>query len=153
MFQLASPPLYPKKMEHPNMPRGRKSVAHLTMIKPQPKRLEPPPNMPPEELAVWNQIVGAMPNGFFTSANADMLRCLVSHIATQEFVAIELATARDNDDLGTIEKLTKIAESQSRSISNLSTKLRLTPRSRMGSEQASTRTALNSSTRPWEVKS
>jgi hypothetical protein len=132
--------------------RGRKSATHLTMIKPKPKpqALEPPKD--PEEAKIFHQIVDAMPDGFFNQANAYVLRALCSHIATADMVAAELATAREGDDMAKVDLLTKIQVGESRAVADLSTKLKLTPRSRMGQEKAAVREALNSSTRPWEVK-
>jgi hypothetical protein len=41
------------------------------------QRLTPPPDMPPAQAAIWNQIVASFPVGFFNSDNEFALRALV----------------------------------------------------------------------------
>jgi hypothetical protein len=43
----------------------------------KPQRLEPPPEMPPQQAKIWNQIVDTMPAGFFDSSNELALRAVV----------------------------------------------------------------------------
>jgi hypothetical protein len=54
------------------------------MGKPQPQRLEPPPDLSPAEIAVWNRIIETMPAGFFTPSNAFVLRELVAGAASED---------------------------------------------------------------------
>lgn len=133
--------------------KGRKSAAaSLSIVKPKPPATLMPKNLPPEEAKIWREIEAAMPHGFFNQANAAILRCLVSHIATANHVSAELATARDGEDMSKVDLLSKIHAGESKAVADLSTKLRLTPRSKYSQESASALQALNSSTRPWELK-
>lgn len=135
--------------------RGRKS--QLKLMKPQIPTMRVAPKLTldplsPEEDAIRHKIMAAMSENHFNAANIPILNCLCTAIATSEFLAAEMATACDNNDIGTIEKLTQIQELNSKSISYLSTKLRLTPRSKHSIERSENLKALNSATRPWEVK-
>jgi hypothetical protein len=40
-------------------------------------RPEPPADMSPAEVAMWNRIIATMPAGFFTADNAFILRAMV----------------------------------------------------------------------------
>jgi hypothetical protein len=75
--------------------------------------------------------------------------CSASVIA--DIVAEKLAKARaSGEDLKRLDYLTEIHARSSKTIADLSTKLRLTPRSRYSQEQSSHRQRLGSTTRPWE---
>jgi hypothetical protein len=144
-------------MEVPMGIQGRgynrsKSMAHIIELPVERGRLRPD-KMRPQERAVWHSIVDAMPSGYFGPENAHLLKMLCSHVVTAEVVAAELAAARDADDMEKVGTLSAIHARTSLTIGNLSTRLKLTPKSRYSQEQASHRVRLNSSTRPWDMKS
>jgi hypothetical protein len=109
-----------------------------------------PKGLPPEEAKIWNSIVSTMPDGFFNDANSFLLRALFSHSATANMLAAEVAKACDNNDLTNLNRLSDMHTRESRAVGDLSTKLKLTHRSRKTPEKASHQQRLSASTRPWE---
>jgi hypothetical protein len=128
-----------------------KSTAHIIELPVERGRLRPD-KLPPEERKVWNQMVAAMPQNHFGPENEHLLRMLCSAVATSAVVGKQLATARDANDLEKVDTLSEIFARQSKVIADLSTKLKLTPRSRYSQEQASHLQRLAPQTRPWEPK-
>jgi len=130
-----------------------KTYAHIIDLPVEHGRIQPG-KLAPGERKIWNQMVAAMPNGYFSPANAHLLKMLCSHIVTAEVVAEQLAAAREagETDLGKIDLLAGIHARESKSIGDLSARLRLTPKSRYSQEQAShmQRLGSNPKTRPWE---
>jgi hypothetical protein len=135
--------------------RGRKSL-QLTLIKTTPRvpgQGRPPgKGLPPAEARVWKMIVDAMPAGWFGPECQPILRCLVSHIVTTQVLAVEIVKAREAEDWDKLNQLTNIHEREGRSIADLSTKLRLTPRSKTSVERAANlRQVPPPPIRPWEI--
>jgi hypothetical protein len=131
--------------------RGRKSAAHIIELPVEHGRLRPE-KLPPKERALWNEIVGAMPINHFGPENQHLLRMLCSHAITAEVVADKLAKARaSGEDLKKVDLLSGIHARSSKAIADLSTKLKLTPRSKMSQEKASHQQRLASQVRPWET--
>jgi hypothetical protein len=128
-----------------------KTYAHIIELPVERGRLRPG-KLPPEQRKIWNQMVNAMPTGYFGPENEHLLRALCSHVVAAELCARELATACNNEDMEKVDTLSAIHARESKTIADLSTKLRLTPRSRYSQEEASHRQRLNSTTRPWEPK-
>jgi hypothetical protein len=128
--------------------RGGRSATLFT-LKPKQQRLPVPKNLPPEEAKIWREIEGAMPAGFFNDANAFLLRALCSHSATANMLAAEVAKACDNNDMVNLNRLSDMHARESRAVGDLSTKLKLTHRSRETPQKSAHRQRLNSSVRPW----
>jgi len=104
---------------------------------------------------VWRKIVDSMPDGWFGPEVIPILRCLCSAVATWEEVDAQIPEVRAQRDWATLDTLTRLQERQSKVIGDLSTRLRLTPKSKYTQEQASHLQTLNSNpaTRPWDAKS
>jgi len=47
-------------------------------LPPQPREPQPPADLSPEAAEIWNQIVAALPAGFFNQKNEFALRALVA---------------------------------------------------------------------------
>jgi hypothetical protein len=123
------------------------------MIHPQTKpRLDPPKNLPREKKAIWNRTVDAMPPGWFGPENEHLLRAPCCHMATADVLAAKLVPAREANDLERVDMLAAMHSRESKAVADLSTKMKLTPRSRMSQEKASHRQRLGSTTRPCEPK-
>jgi hypothetical protein len=133
---------------------GRKSAAHLAAVKPRPRPLDLPKDLPPDEKAIMHQILDALPNGYFTNASLPMLRCLVSHAATAKWASEKIDIIEDTATTVTpdYDTLLAIRARSSRMVGYLSTKLKLTPKSRLYPELAALIQAQGSSVRPWEER-
>jgi hypothetical protein len=116
------------------------------------RRLQPPKNMPSQEAVIFREIINALPSGFITPACAPILRCLCTHIATTDALAPRIAEVRAIKNLAKLDLLTTIFARESKLIGDLSTKLRLPPKSKWGQEKAAVLEAKAPPTRPWEVK-
>jgi hypothetical protein len=128
-----------------------KSLAHIIEL-PVERGRPRPDKLRPKEAAVWRQMVDAMPYGYFGPENEHLLRMLCSHVVTAELCAKELASARKSGDLDALNKITAIHARESLTIGNLSSRLKLTPKSRYSQEQASHMQRLGAQHRPWEHK-
>ena len=132
--------------------RGRASAESL-MVTPQAveivERIKPPHDLSDEEVGVWAATVSAHPADWFTPANAPLLTQLCRHTIHARRIAelIERTIAGAEIDVGDYGRLLKMQRAESREISSLQTKLRLTP-------QATTNHRGNKQTvslKPWEV--
>src|SRR5262245_4878823 len=105
------------------------------------------------EAAVWCTMVSAMPDHWFSRSSLPVLRSLCSHVVTSEALAEQVCDAREQKDWAALDRLTRMQERESKAVADLSSKLRLLPKSKWGQEKAATREALNSpERRPWEIK-
>lgn len=133
--------------------RGRNSHLRAIPTIPGRGRPEPPKGMGAAEATVWRTMVSAMPDHWFSAASQPVLRALCSHVVTSDALAQQVSEALEADDWAAVDRLTKIQERESKAVADLSSKLRLLPKSKWSQEKASTLEALNPTTRPWEAKS
>lgn len=101
---------------------------------------------------IWREIVDTMPDGWFNPGVQPVLRCLCSHIATSEYLAARIILHRNQNNLEKLNYCTQMLERESKAVGELSSKLRLTPKSKWGQEKASHLQKLNSKKRPWNAK-
>src|SRR5262245_16348801 len=137
--------------------RGRKPTAQLSIVTPLVPgqgRPQPPKGMAADERVVWECIVGAMPEHWF-STSFHLLRCLCAHVANVQVIAQELARARAANDLKALRSLTVIYNRETRAILEHSKALRLPPRTRYTQERSMNLKALTppDTTRPWNIRS
>ena len=114
-------------------------------------RPNPPPGVHKLEAKIWRRIVDSMPDGYFGPEVQPLLRCLCSHIATSEVLQVKITQLRDQEDWEQLDQVTRLMERASKMVGEISTKLRLTPKSKWGQEVASTKQALNSAKKPWNL--
>src|SRR5262245_48848268 len=107
-------------------------MPHLSLVPVIPGQGRPrsPKGFPKAEAAIWREIVSAMPDGWFTGASTPILRALCCCIATADTLAPKIAELREGNDLALLDTFTKIHERQSKLIGDLSSKLRLPPKSK-----------------------
>jgi hypothetical protein len=128
-------------------------------------RPTPPPELSPEQQAIWSAIVARLPVGWFSGENLPMLRELCRHIDFANWLAADIAQARSEiiaqaaaeiSRSKTQDRLLSLLRAhgyQTERIGNLSTKLRLTKASRYtrdaeGAAIASRNASAGS--KPWE---
>jgi hypothetical protein len=112
--------------------------------------------MAADEAEIFRGIVGAMPHDFFNTCPF-LVRCLTAHIANAKTLAVALAEIRSTKDwrkrFAEFNKLAALHARESTAIVNLSTKLRLTPRSKFTTERTSNILSHTSNTpKPWEIR-
>jgi hypothetical protein len=138
---------------------AEQAAASIAIASPE---LPPPAELTPEEAAIWREIVGSMPASWFDSGNAPVLIELCRHIVLSRWLAGELAaldktrltatTARAQKQRAIYQQLLQAVREESRLITVLSTKLRLTNSSHRRDERYDDRRrlALPSARVPWE---
>lgn len=133
--------------------RGRKSVASLTVIGPARietiERQRPPHELHDEEVEVWAAVVSVQPADWFDASNVPLLTQYCRHVIQAKRLAqlIERATSDPALSVGDYDKLLKMQDRESKAISSLATKMRI-------SQQATTNHRGNkkptAARKPWE---
>lgn len=115
----------------------RKSAASLAIAPPPPSipgaRLEAPSHLSKAAQAVWREVVGACPSGFFDRASIPLLETLAHATAEHRRLTAWLA---DCADLNDIAKLSRLIDGHAARIAQASTRLRITNQSRYNPRQA-----------------
>jgi hypothetical protein len=132
--------------------RGRKSSASLAVlpfVKPEPPA--PQAGLTEEQAEVWRSIVSTMPHSWFPPETYDLLALLCRHVTTARVIWGQIAKV-DPAELARFDRLSKMATRESRSISMLATKLRLTNQSRYDPKTAGriANEPRGSGLKPWE---
>jgi transposase len=113
--------------------RGRKSSESLTVVPilpaVGPQRPEPPAELTPEQAEVWKTTVSAMRPTWFGAETWPLLTELCRHVALSRLLAIEATDP--GKDLKRFSRLASMHLRESSMVAMLSTRLRLTPRSRV----------------------
>lgn len=142
--------------------RGRKSassmeVAALVTSVATEQRLMPPAHLNDAVRAEWLRVVNDQPAGAFTETHAPLLEMYCKHIVKARMLDDEIEVSdpnwmRDAEGLKRMERLTAMAERESRAASSLATRLRIT---RQAVEHPTTvgRSLKNQtkSRKPWEL--
>lgn len=117
--------------------RGKESVASLTVVQTgveKESRLVPSAYLTPDQRQVWLETVNARPATWFAAHHKPLLESYCRHVLNARLAAHELSkfTPEDlADDAGVkrFKTLTQIHELESRAITSLATKMRLTQQS------------------------
>lgn len=111
--------------------RGRKSAASM-LVRPRPievvERQRPPHDLTDEEVEIWAAVTGAMPADWFSPATVPVLAQYCRHVIHARRVGelIERMTGDPEFSVEEYDRLLKMQERESRAISSLATKMRLT---------------------------
>lgn len=133
--------------------RGRKSLAALEVVSAKPveavERLKAPDDLVDEEVEVWAAVVDTMPADWFTPATVPLLKQYCRHSVQAKRIAemIERATSDPQLNITDWDRLLKMQERESRTLSSLAVKMRI-------SQSATRNDRGNRNTRPtrkpWE---
>ena len=136
-----------------NAKRGRKSAASLETFAVAPVEVVPrqhaPHDLSDEETEVWAAVVNSEPADWFSPATAPILAQYCKHVINARRVSeiIEQATSDPELSVKDYDRLLKMQERESRAISSLATRMRI-------SQQATTNHRGNKKTiavrKPWE---
>jgi hypothetical protein len=141
--------------------RGRKSAASLSIVSVLGnKRPAPPEELTEEEAEEWRAIAGRMPPDWFTRESHPLLAAYCRHIVAARLLAKDIErfsrfppeVRLASDGIELYDRLRKMADRESRVITTLATKMRLSQQSRYTENRAAT--AANRSktvSKPWEV--
>jgi hypothetical protein len=136
--------------------RGRPSAFSLTVVPPDPDRPPPPPHLNVDEARAWLRFTGALPPTWFGPESWALLASLCSDTVTCEKVTVELARARkgslrSDSKFKRFSALVRQKVQLSQVIAVASTKLRLTPSTRLRSAKAAALAESARLPKPWEL--
>jgi len=116
--------------------RGRKSTASMevaALVAPisTENRLQPPVYLNDAVREEWLRVVNDQPAGAFTATHASLLELYCKHVVKARILDDEIEASdpnwmRDSEGLKRMERLTAMAERESRAASSLATRLRIT---------------------------
>ena len=114
--------------------RGRKSAASLEVVSSNVAPIERPPapdDLTDEQAEVWQKITSRMPADWFPAETWPLLGMYCRHVVAARRVAQLIAQAEESPDLEveTLDRLYKMQERESRAMSSLATRMRLTQQS------------------------
>jgi hypothetical protein len=139
--------------------RGRKSAVSLSVVAALPgqQRPEPPLELTDDEAEEWRGIVGRLTPDWFTRETHAQLVNYCRHVVKARFIArlikdYEPEWAMSDEGLQRLDKLTHMAERESRAIASLGTKMRITQQSRMKESTAGRKSAATEPEKPWQQK-
>ncbi len=138
--------------------RGRKSSAELAVVavSQEARRPSPPAELTEAQAKIWQDIVDTQPGGWFRPAEDALLIAYCRHVdAANRVSAIATAFDYTTGKLGDLDRLLRMHERETRAISSLATRMRLTQQSRMhprtaGRAQENAIGAKLWERRPWE---
>ena len=138
--------------------RGRKSAAALAIVPAfaRDQRPEPPAELTAEQAQTWQDIVASMPSDWFRAGTHVLLSQFCRHVATSRILAdqinaFQLEWLELKDGMRRYDRLLAMHDRESKAMSSLATKLRLTQQSRYTPQAAAT--AVRDSRlglQPWE---
>lgn len=132
---------------------GRKIAALEVVHSPLDKveRQTPPHELNEEEVEVWFTVVNSMPADWFTPPTVPLLAQYCRHAIQAKRVAelIKKATADKNLLVADYNRLLQMQDRESRALSALGTKMRITQKS-MISEAGKKTTPHTASHKPWQ---
>jgi hypothetical protein len=133
--------------------RGRKSVASLTVISSSDvetlRRPDPPEELTEEQAAEWQAVVNRLPADWFPRETHQLLAQYCRHVVCARRVAqlIEQAEADDEFDIKYYAQLLRMQELESRAMSSLATRMRMTQQATVRAELARKPLVLP---KPWD---
>jgi hypothetical protein len=133
--------------------RGKKSVAAMSVARSAVSatdRPKPPAELTPEQQIEWALVVNAAPADWFAPYNQLVLAQYCRHAVAARRVAqvIQQFESQDEIDVSDYDVLLKMQERESRVISSLATKMRLTQQSVYSARK--TRPNDSVGPKPWE---
>jgi hypothetical protein len=137
--------------------RGRKSVAALSVVSPLPgqQKPEPPEELAAEEAEEWCAIVGRLPYDWFPRETHGQLVNYCRHVVRATVIdglikSFRPEWAATDEGLHRLDKLTHMAERESRAIASLGTKMRITQQTRVREQTAGRKLEAHVTQKPWD---
>lgn len=120
--------------------RGRKKPSTLAAVTQKSvevlQRFDPPEDFSVEEREIWNSVIEAVPNDWFTKANLPLLIQYCRHVDQSRYISTLLAMrdAVDTDGylvltLKDYDKLLQMQDRETKAITSLATRMRISQQS------------------------
>lgn len=131
---------------------ARKSVAGLSVVSIGGRaRLEAPDDLTEEQSALWRAVADSKPVDWFDQDSAPLLKEYVRAAVASDWLEEQVRLAMAGDDVSALDKTMRLRDMESKRVSSLGTKLRLTPQSRYNPASANTaNNKVRSGERPWQ---
>jgi hypothetical protein len=139
--------------------RGRKSSVELsTVVIDAGPRMpsSPPPELTDAQATVWRDVVGSLPDDWFTRAAYPILVAFCRHVCRAQVLEMQIAQfglewTRVEGGLERLDRLLAVAERETRAMTACARALRLTPQAQMHPRTAGRAVSnLPSGPRPWD---
>lgn len=120
--------------------RGRKSTASLTVLKGGAgSRIEPPKGMPKAQRELWSEVVGSKPADWFGPDNAPLLAEYVRAVDMANKLEAQIeALMAGSCEPADLKDLLNMRDKESRRVTSLATKMRLSQQSKYTEKSAAT---------------
>ena len=129
---------------------SRKSTASLSVVAiGAPVRLAAPGDLTPEQAARWLAVVQSKPVDWFGPDSAPLLKEYVRAEAMCDLLALQIEAEIAGGEPGNLKALLDMRDKESKRLTSVATKLRLTQQSRYTPQAASTADKKAGSARPW----
>jgi hypothetical protein len=141
--------------------RGRISSAELaTVVIDAGRRMpaSPPPELTDAQATVWRDVVGSLPDGWFTRAAYPILVAYCRHVCRARLLEMQIAQfepewTRVDGGLERLDRLLAVAERETRAMMACARALRLTPQAQMHPRTAGRAVSnLPIGPQPWDRK-
>lgn len=115
--------------------RGPKSSASLSVVRvgdvEATQRPKPPAHLPQDQRGEWLAVVNRMPADWFQDETLACLEAYCAHAVNCRWFGQMLAEMRASDqvDMDEVDRVSRLHERESRAMSSLATRLRITPQS------------------------
>jgi len=129
---------------------SRKSTASLSVVAiGAPVRLAAPSDLTTDQAARWLAVVQSKPVDWFGPDSAPLLKEYVRAEAMCDLLALQIEAEIAGGEPGNLKALLDMRDKESKRLTSVATKLRLTQQSRYTPQAASTADKKAGSARPW----
>jgi hypothetical protein len=138
--------------------RGRRSSCELSTVIDAGRRMpaSPPPELTDAQATIWGDVVGSLPDDWFTPAAHPILAAYCQHVCRAQLLEKQIAQfepewTRVDGGLERFDRLLAIAERETRAMTACARALRLTPQAQMHPRTAGRAVSnLPSGPLPWD---
>lgn len=131
------------------MPRKSAAALAVVALPSGVKRLTAPKTLTPRQKAHFDALVGTKPAGFFHPCDEPLIIQLSRHLARSD--EIETQFRKEGLDVETFDQLSRLADRESKQITSLMTRLRLTPQARYRPDSQELDGIGDDRPKPWEM--
>lgn len=131
------------------MPRKSAAALSVVTLPSGAKRLTAPKTLTPRQKAHFEALVSTKPAGFFHPCDEPLIIQLSRHLARAD--EVETQFRKEGLDVETFDQLSRLADRESKQITSLMTRLRLTPQARYRPDSQKLDGVGDDRPKPWEM--
>ena len=103
----------------------------MTPLPSEGRRPPPPADLTAPQAKIWREIVDSTPDGWFSAVQEPLLAAYCRHVCSADELARMINKRKPEDDLRRYDTLLRMRERETKAISSLATRMRLTQQSQM----------------------